>query len=42
MTREPIYNCGQPIVLPVADKFMCQSCDQNYDRLQDGHPGYEG
>ena len=39
---QPCYNCGQPTVFPVASKFMCQTCDKVYDRLQDGDPGFEG
>jgi len=39
---QPCYNCGEQTLFPVDTKFMCQSCNHIYDRLQDGDPGFEG
>jgi hypothetical protein len=38
---QPCYNCGESTLFPVGNKIMCQSCNQIYDQLQDGDPGFE-
>lgn len=33
---EPCTRCGQSKLFPVGSKYMCQECDQVFDRFQDG------
>ncbi len=37
--NDPCPVCGNRMLFPVDAKFMCQHCDNVFDRFQDGDPG---